>query len=348
MFFGCCCKSSVNNYWVRKFADEYPCNVLSEVDVEKFRDTGNDSMDYPQPRDVVGSGDTIVVVSTDPSNGWGWTPTTWMRHIYDLDLELIRADKWNTPYAMHHTNGTRTAFGNATARTIDVFDSSAQLVCSVSVGASDFLTAVCMDAANNIYGATYQTSGGFRLVFVTKWNATGSFQWKTTLEGSFSAMTVGEMEYADDGAVWALSGNYQQSDLRRLQAGGGFSGVSGPFGATSSGGTYHPLLRAAANKMWRIDTSTTLWQLRRYSTTPTQDTVWGTGLSGPGLNATCANGDTAVWVSNPYQVVKYTGSVQQYNWSTASPWGYAGGFNVCWENGFGPLGMAFHSNHVYG
>jgi hypothetical protein len=346
MFFGCCCRPSVNNYWVRKFADSYPCNVLAEADVERFRDTGNDVADYPYPRDVVAGADTITVVSTDHRQPFNWQPSVWLRHIYSTDLDLLRVDKWNTPYGMHHSNGVRLALGHVANKAVDVFDDSGNLVTSVSVGSSDFLTAVCLDSNNNIYAASYQSTGTTEIVYVAKWNASGNFEWKISL-GAFVAR-VSKMEYANDNAIWALGGSYQFSILRRISGAGTVSFVTGPYGATDFYGTYHPMLRANSSKMWRLDTSTSgSWFARRYTTTPSQEVAW-TVVPGFSANSACSNADSAIWYSTSDMVRKYKGSAQlDYEWVYASPSGYAGGFNVCWENGFGPLGMTFDGTHIY-
>ncbi len=254
-------------------------------------------------------------------------PQIWMRHIYDTDLQLIRYDKWITDYSLHHTNGVRLALGKKSDKTVSVFKEDGSAAFTITVGATDYLDAVCLDSTNNLYVTSQQYTGTGYISYLSKWNSSGVFQYRQPY--SFGgADAILELECATDDSIWGLSGSTSIASVFRFQPSGSYSRLnntsSRPFNNYQ---VWQPLLKAASGKMWRPDTSTVTIGLKRYTTTPSEEVQWDTVWGGNSMLSACANLDSAVWMSIRTQaVVKYTGNNQQeYFWGVNYP---AKNFNV--------------------
>jgi hypothetical protein len=339
MFFGCQCCGAGDFYWLRKYADSSQVNVIAEVDVAKFRNTGDPKKDYPIPRDVTVRDSKVEVISNDSD----LSPTIWMRHVYNTDLELTRTDQWSSLAFTHHTNGECLAL--CTTSSVTVYDDVGAVKYTVSISASDTVERVCLDSSNNLYVSVYQFTGtGFQIFFIIKYNSSGIFQWRLA-RGAVG--TVVDMEPASDDYIWVMrKGAVSSLVLDRVSPSGSF--ISPTTGAGLAGNSV--LLADESNGMWVVHKSSVLIPnvfARRYDSS-------GTLANGPFYLAmgellyAFVNDITALWAVpftfTSQQITKWTASgTSEYTWQTA---GYLPGTKY-WDTNARPRCGAYSGLNIY-
>lgn len=335
MFFGCCCGSS-GFYWLRKYTDTAQVNVIAETDVASFRTTGNPNKDYPIPRNVTIMGDKVEVVSNDNDTA----PTTWMRHVYNTDLELLRTDQWSSQAYLHHTNGDCLAL--CTNSLVTVYDNAGAVKYTVSISPSDSVDRVCLDSSNNLYVSVYQFTGtGFQIWFIIKYNSSGIFQWRLARGSSGS---VFDMEPASDDYIWVMrQGAIYSLIIDRVTPSGTYTSPStGAF----VGSRASILLADNTNGMWAVYRrdvySSGVWA-DRYDSAGTRTNRFWTGMGS--LRFALVNDTLALWGTAVFSSIlsKQDGSGNtEYQWNS---YGWTPG-SKHWDGG-SPACGAYSDSSIY-
>jgi hypothetical protein len=317
MFFGCNCCGDGDFYWLRRLADSATVNVLAEVDVGKFQNTGDPNRDYPRPRFLTAKNNQITVLSTNNDTN----PTLWFRHVYTYDLDLTGVDTLTNTSFSGYSNGNWFVLLNNDQKAY-LYDQNAVLKATINIGASDIPLQAVLDSSNNVYVASFQFNAfGFVLQFVTKYNASGVLQWKFTRGGGYG---FSGMEIAADDYLWIardVTSPFAQAVVERMSP--SMSITSATFVSLGSTGVCR-LASDVANGMWLgfqgsgVGASS---YLTRYDSAMTQ-LLAPASLQFGALQFMDANAGTAVWSSaiSGYSTTKTSSTgVLQYTWGGILP-----------------------------